>query len=134
MLDMKKILAENLTALLATRPDMSRLNLSKAMGVADGTLGRIKYGDGNPTVEVIERIATFFEVEPWQLLYPDLGRDLLHSAAIGSLWPFKTSLLEVGRLGPREIAEVDHMLQFKLLQLDSTLDGSHAEVPTHKAG
>lgn len=73
MLDTKKILADNLTALLERRPDVSRLNLSKQIHVADGTLGRIKYGNGNPTVDVLERIAHFFRVEPWRLLAPDLG-------------------------------------------------------------
>ncbi|WP_155122879.1 hypothetical protein [Burkholderia ubonensis] len=77
MLDTKKILADNLTQLLAGRPDVSRLNLSKQIHVADGTLGRIKYGTGNPTVEILESIARFFKIEAWQLLVPDLGRKLL---------------------------------------------------------
>ncbi|WP_157378416.1 helix-turn-helix domain-containing protein [Burkholderia ubonensis] len=77
MLDTKKILADNLTQLLAGRPDVSRLNLSKQIHVADGTLGRIKYGTGNPTIEILESIARFFKIEPWQLLVPDLGRKLL---------------------------------------------------------
>src|SRR5579859_6621173 len=79
MLDTQKILAENLTALLERRPDISRLNLSKQIQVADGTLGRIKYGNGNPTVDVLERIARFFRVEPWQLLAPNLGTQLTRS-------------------------------------------------------
>ncbi len=77
MLDTKKILAANLSALLDSRPDISRLNLSKQIKVADGTLGRIKYGTGNPTIEVLEQIASFFRVEAWQLLTPDLGKELL---------------------------------------------------------
>lgn len=66
----KATLAENLTALLATKPDVSRLALSKQMGVADGTLGRIKYGTGNPTVEVLDQIADYFRIPAWQLLKP----------------------------------------------------------------
>jgi transcriptional regulator with XRE-family HTH domain len=77
MLDTKKILADNLTELLSRRPDVSRLNLSKQIHVADGTLGRIKYGTGNPTVEILESIARFFKIEAWQLLVPDLGDRLL---------------------------------------------------------
>lgn len=66
-LDTKKILAENITALLKRYPDTSRLNLSKRMGVADGSIGRMKYGTGNPTLDVLEGVARFFNVEVWQL-------------------------------------------------------------------
>lgn len=68
MPEIKKVLSENVTKLLDTRQDMSRLNLSKLMGVADGTLGRIKYGSGNPNVETLDAIARFFRFETWQLL------------------------------------------------------------------
>lgn len=68
MLDIKLILSQNVSKLLETRKDISRLDLSKQMGVADGTLGRIKYGTGNPNAETIEQIAYFFRFEPWQLL------------------------------------------------------------------
>lgn len=71
MLDVKEILAASVSELLETRRDMSRLNLSKLMNVADGTLGRIKYGTGNPNVETLEQIARFFKFEPWQLLVPN---------------------------------------------------------------
>lgn len=73
MLDTKKILAENISALLSTRSDVSRLELARQMKVGDGTLGNIKYGKGNPTVEVLEQIARFFNLEAWQLLVPKMG-------------------------------------------------------------
>lgn len=68
MPEIREVLAQNVTRLLNTRPDMSRLDLSRQMKVADGTLGRIKCGTGNPNAETIEAIAKFFRVEPWQLL------------------------------------------------------------------
>lgn len=71
MLDTKKILSRNVSQLLDTRADTSRLKLSKQMGVADGTLGRIKYGTGNPNIETLEAIARFFRVQPWHLLIED---------------------------------------------------------------
>lgn len=70
MLDVKEILAASVSQLLETRRDVSRLNLSKQMDVADGTLGRIKYGSGNPNVETLAQIARYFKFEPWQLLVP----------------------------------------------------------------
>lgn len=42
------------------------------MGVADGSLGRIKYGTGNPTLDALEGIARFFRLEVWHLFVPGL--------------------------------------------------------------
>lgn len=77
MLDTKKILSENMKRLLERRADVSRLDLSRQMKVADGTLGRIKYGTGNPTIEVLDQIAQFFKVDAYNLLMPNLGADLI---------------------------------------------------------
>lgn len=68
--DTKKALADNLTDLLHKYPAVSRLDLSRKMKVADGTLGRIKYGTGNPQLENLCHIAEFFKIKPWQLLVP----------------------------------------------------------------
>lgn len=68
MLDVKEILSRSVGQLLETRPDISRLHLSKQMKVADGTLGRIKYGNGNPNIETLDSIARFFRLQAWQLL------------------------------------------------------------------
>lgn len=81
MLDTRQILQENLKTLLATRPETSRLNLSREMKVGDGTLGSIQYGKGNPTLETLETIACFFELEAWQLLSPNLGQSSAGASA-----------------------------------------------------
>lgn len=67
----KRVLADRLSALLASRPDRTRMEHAAAMGLSDGTLGRIKYGTGNPTVEVLDHIAAYFRLQTWQLLKPD---------------------------------------------------------------
>lgn len=71
MLDTKKILANNIATLLKRYSYISRLDLAKLMKVADGTLGRMKYGTGNPTIEVLEDVARYCGIEVWQLLVPD---------------------------------------------------------------
>lgn len=71
-IDSNKVLSERLSTLLASS-EGPRLDLAKRMNVSDGTLGRIKYGQGNPTLEVVDRIAAFYRVEPWQLIKPDDG-------------------------------------------------------------
>lgn len=69
-LDSKRVLAGRLARLLGSRPDLPRTEHAKLMGVGDGTLGRILYGTGNPTVEVLDAIAAYFRVGTWQLLRP----------------------------------------------------------------
>lgn len=78
----KAVLAKKLTALLESRKGISRLDLSRQMGVADGTLGRIKYGTGNPTIEILDQIGDFFRVPSWQLLKPEDAPDESASAAL----------------------------------------------------
>lgn len=87
--DVKRNLADNLTHLLGRFPDVSRLELARRMSVADGTLGRIKYGTGNPQLDNLCQIAEYFKLKPWQLLIKDgykLSRDFD---------PFKQPLPEI---------------------------------------
>lgn len=44
------------------------------MGVADGTLGRIKYGKANPTLDVVDQIAHYYRIPAWRLIQPDSDR------------------------------------------------------------
>lgn len=84
VLDTREVLAKNLNSLLAKKKEAagggSRLDFSREIGVADGTLGRISYGSGNPTLDVMLQLAEHFRLEPWQLLAPDLGRNLVPRA------------------------------------------------------
>lgn len=120
MLDTRQILLENLKALLATRPEISRLDLSREMKVGDGTLGSIQYGKGNPTLEILETIARFFELETWQLLCPDFG----HAYAITGTrvssgkfghWPFSgIKPLEFNALSGEDRDEIEHQIAYKV--------------------
>lgn len=67
--DSNQTLTQHLQRLLESQ-ELPRLELAQRMGVSDGTLGRIKYGTANPTIDVVDRIARYFRVEPWQLLKP----------------------------------------------------------------
>lgn len=44
------------------------------MGVADGTLGRIKYGKANPTLDVVDQIANYYRIPAWRLIQPESER------------------------------------------------------------
>jgi len=64
-----KVLSERLAKLLDNTPS-SRTEVADRMRVSDGTLGRIKYGQANATLEIVDRIAAFFRIEPWALIKP----------------------------------------------------------------
>ncbi|MBB2981429.1 hypothetical protein [Paraburkholderia tropica] len=123
MLDTRQILQNNLKALLATRPETSRLNLSREMKVGDGTLGSIQYGKGNPTIEILEAIARFFELETWQLLCPDLGRSSTatrtrsHRDNLAN-WPFTgIKPADINALSAEDREEIEHQIAFKVKRL-----------------
>jgi transcriptional regulator with XRE-family HTH domain len=67
MPNLKKILADNVRRLLASR-DGARTEIATRMGVGDGTLGRILYGTANPSLETLDQIASFFRVSVVDLL------------------------------------------------------------------
>lgn len=94
---------------------MSRLDLAKIMGVADGTLGRIKYGTGNPTVEVLDQIASFFRIPTWKLLQPDLGESLAAPD------PAQTSPADAALLNRAISTTLDVFRSLRVLPNDETL-------------
>ena len=71
MLPVAKILAENANRLLDAMPDRPpRPDLAARMGIGDKTLGFIKSGTGNPTLETVAAVAAYLKVKPWELLCP----------------------------------------------------------------
>lgn len=72
MLPVAKILADNtvrLTDSIKDRP--ARPELAAKMGLGDKTLGFIRSGTGNPTLDSIAKLAKYFRLQPWELLHPE---------------------------------------------------------------
>jgi transcriptional regulator with XRE-family HTH domain len=46
------------------------------------TIGRLESPDGNPTIEIIEAVASVFQIDPWKLMTPE-GID--GSVALGDI-------------------------------------------------
>lgn len=69
------ILSQNLKALYALHPTIkgNRLTLASKTGVSDGSLGQMLRGRGNHTIKNIEKVASFFHLEVWELLFPGLN-------------------------------------------------------------
>lgn len=70
----RKVLADNLVALMAARPALSGFTeIVKAGGPSNGTLDRIRRMESACTVDQLDKLAAVFELETWQLLVPALA-------------------------------------------------------------
>ncbi len=66
-----RVLASNVNALLDSYPTkLPRPKMAAKIDIGDKTLGFLKSGSGNPTLESIVKVARFFKREPWELLRP----------------------------------------------------------------
>lgn len=69
--DANKALASNLESLIAGMPrKYPRPELASRIGIGDKTLGFLKSGTGNPTLENITKVASYFKLQAWELLKP----------------------------------------------------------------
>ena len=67
----RDILATNLRALMAARPDLDTLpKITARSGVTNGTLDRIRRAVVSTRVDELERLGRAFGIEPWELLRP----------------------------------------------------------------
>ena len=74
-IDSKKVLWENVVSLMVSRYKKENLTkLAKDSGVGPGTMTRIKDQETSVGVDVLEKLAAVANVEPWQLLHPDMGK------------------------------------------------------------
>lgn len=71
MLPVAKILSANAKRLLPSGEPGGREKLAERIGIGDKTLGFIRGGNGNPTLESIDAVARFLRVPVWQLLKPE---------------------------------------------------------------
>lgn len=73
----RDILAINLRAMMAARPDLDTLpKITAACGVSNGTLDRIRRAAVSTRVDELERLGRAFGVEPWEMLRPHGPADL----------------------------------------------------------
>ena len=67
----RDVLANNLRALMAARPDLDTLpKITARSGVSNGTLDRIRRAVVSTRVDELEKLGRAFGVEPWELLRP----------------------------------------------------------------
>lgn len=79
-MSVEKTLAQNLDLLMSARPEFnSQLKLSRASGVGQTTVGRIRRADGAATIDNVEKLAKVFHLRAFELLDPALRARLGHA-------------------------------------------------------
>lgn len=73
----KAVLAQNLNSLMKQHPLLKdRFSLEKRSGVSARTIGSMKSGKGNPTLENIDAVARAYKLTPAEILSPSLKEQL----------------------------------------------------------
>jgi transcriptional regulator with XRE-family HTH domain len=74
---LKAVVAENLSALQRTRPDLSSSHkLAKASGIAQRTISNALLGKHDLRISTLEALAKTFDVDPYQLLLSQYDHNL----------------------------------------------------------
>lgn len=104
--DIKRVLWENVAGLMRKRWQGENLTrLARESGCGPGTATRLKECQTSVGVDVLEKIAGVFDLEPWQLLVPGLD-----PAQPPTLQPFSD---EERALYERLVADVNRLAQLK---------------------
>lgn len=81
MLDPRQILATNFARLVSEDPrKASRKDIADQTGVGRRSIGKLEKKEIYPQLDTIDALARYFRKEPWQLLAPNLGEDLVQTA------------------------------------------------------
>ena len=81
MKELSEIIAENVRFLRTTKTNLSQMKLAFALDMAPSYLTEIETGKQLPSLHVVERIAAYFDVQPYEILYP---KDIASEKACGS--------------------------------------------------
>jgi transcriptional regulator with XRE-family HTH domain len=99
----RSVLWTNVTALMLVKYGEENLTrLARDTKIGPGTSSRMKQQETSVRVDTLEKIASFFEIEPWQLLAPHLGADLYElddSRRLSPVYRYQKELVD--RIGQR---------------------------------
>lgn len=71
--DLRGHLARNIEALMDARLELdSQTKIAEKAGVSQSTVGRAYRGEAGTRLETVEALASAFDLDPWQLLWPSL--------------------------------------------------------------
>lgn len=76
-----ELFSQNVSALVRSyqdaHPDLTLEQISRRMGLSLRTLRNARVGDHAATLDTVETVARFFELEMWQLFMDDLPAEIL---------------------------------------------------------
>lgn len=130
--DSRPVLWRNIAELMHQKYGKEHLSqLAKEAKIGLATISRIKNQDTSIGLEVIDRIAAVFGVEPWQLMHPDF---LTRPTNASSYSPLAADLAQqLDEIGEQATRERAHALATQVLGLAaSSTSTKHApgEKPT----
>lgn len=70
MKELAEIIAENVRFFRTTKTNLSQMKLAVELNMAPSYLTEIETGRQLPSLHVVERIAAYFNIQPYELLYP----------------------------------------------------------------
>lgn len=132
LFDSRPVLWRNIAELMHRKYGKEHLSLlAKEAKIGLATISRIKNQDTSIGVEVIDRIATVFGVEPWQLMHPDFCS---LTPSFASYSPLAADLAQqLDEIGEQSTRERAHALATQVIGLAaSSIAPKHAsgEQPT----
>ena len=82
--NMKRVIWENLTALMESHWGAVNLNqLAREAGIGPASVTRIKNQETSIGIDLLEKLASIFDLQPWQLLVPGLNPGNLPVLSVG---------------------------------------------------
>lgn len=89
----RDVLADNLNRLMLAYPSLdSNPKLAKRSKLGVGTIARVRNSDAAATLDTLDKLAGCFDLQPWQMLVPDL--DPKSPPVLRSMSPAESELFE----------------------------------------
>lgn len=102
------VIRDNVRRLMLAHGKMSQRELAKLAGIAQSSVSYITTyedeHDRHPTSATIEAVARAFNVEPWQLMIPDVPLEVLQSRRLGKLLADYSASSDEGRKAVERVA------------------------------
>jgi len=84
-----QLFKQNVNALIShyqdAHPDLTLADIAKQMGVSLRTISNARTGSHAATLETVQKIADFFELDTWQLFMEDLPTSILLNPRLAKL-------------------------------------------------
>lgn len=110
-MSIEQVLAANLDALMSVHPEFkSQMKLSKASGVGQTTVGRMRRAEGAATIDNVQKVAKVFNLQAPDLLKPGFAKRLLENSTHAMLATSIASQIETLGFTEKQLQIVQNTL------------------------